>query len=519
MLNYFADNKPMDGHGRLSARSGASSMMIRVVNAVFQFGSVLVLARLLAPEDYGLVGMVLAITGFATLFVDLGSREAIARQERVTATEVSALFWMTLGMGCGLTLLLSAIAPLIARFYGEPRLTNITVVSSLVFVTSSLACQHQALMRRAMMFQRLASIEVAAGILSGALSILMALGGWHYWALVLRPVVMSVLIVAGVWLSCGWVPSKPTVTRNVKSMIRFGVTLIGNSLTEYARGNFDRIAIGWRYGAASLGQYQNALQVFSNVLDPLNYLNEVAVGSLSKLLDNLKEFRRLWSKAISTVTFFVMPAFGLLAVTSQDLIVLILGSKWASAGMILSILALRGIPQVMDRTLTWLHVSAGRADRLIRWSLCAAFLHLVGLAIGLQFGVTGVAVVSVAMTYLLFLPGVAYAGKPLGIGIKDIVMAVGPQFGGAVAAVGIGLVLRQTVLATSSSVERTVILAGAYVVFYLTIVVVFFRLTEPLVLGWSLMRDMLPGRLLHEEGSQLARGSQPDTVGRTVGVE
>ena len=111
--------------------------------------------------------------------------------------------------------------------------------------------------------------------------------------------------------------------------------------------------------------------------------------------------------------------------------------------MILSILALRGIPQVMDRTLTWLHVSAGRADRLIRWSLCAAFLHLVGLAIGLQFGVTGVAVVSVAMTYLLFLPGVAYAGKPLGIGIKDIVMAVGPQFGGAVAAVGIGLVLRQ----------------------------------------------------------------------------
>ena len=160
---------------------------------------------------------------------------------------------MTLGMGCGLTLLLSAIAPLIARFYGEPRLTNITVVSSLVFVTSSLACQHQALMRRAMMFQRLASIEVAAGIFSGALSILMALGGWHYWALVLRPVVMSVLIVAGVWLSCGWVPSKPTVTRNVKSMIRFGVTLIGNSLTEYTRGNFDRIAMGWRYRRSEPG--------------------------------------------------------------------------------------------------------------------------------------------------------------------------------------------------------------------------------------------------------------------------
>ena len=517
MADYFADNKPLEGHGRRSARSGATSMMIRVGNAAFQFGSVLILARLLTPEDYGLVAMVMAITGFATLFVDLGSREAIARQERVTPAEVSAMFWITLGMGGGLTLLLSAIAPLIASFYGDPRLTNITVVSSLVFVTTSLACQHQALMRRAMMFQRLASIEVTAGILSGVLSILMALGGWHYWALVFRPVAMSVLIVAGVWLSCGWVPARPTVTRHVKDMIRFGVTVIGTALTEYARGNFDRIAIGWRYGAANLGQYQNALQVFSNLLDPLNYLNDVAVGSLSKLLDNLKEFRRLWTKAISLLTFFVMPAFGMLAITSQDLIILLLGSKWSSAGVILSVLALRGIPQVMERTVGWLHISAGRGDRLIRWSLFAAVIHLAGLAVGLPFGVMGVAAVSVVLTYLLFLPAVAYAGKPLGIGIKDIVSAVGRQLVGAVVSVGVGLVVRETLLSGSSSLARTLLVAGAYLVCYLVIVVGFFRMTEPLVVAWSLLRDMLPSQRAGSGGRELPRASEP--ASRPVGVE
>ena len=451
---YFDDNKALDGLGRESARSGAVSMVTRGANAIFQFGAALFLARLLTPEDYGLVAMVLAITGFATLLVDLGSRDAIVQRPRISKGDVSTLFWITFATGSGLTLLVAASGPIIAAFYGEPRLTSITLVSSLTFATTALWCQHHALMRRALMFRRLALIEVVAGVSSAVLAIAMALGGWHYWALVIRPVAMSLFIACGVWLHCRWWPGRLNLTPAVRSMIGFGIPVIGNAITDFARSNVDRIAIGKCYGPNGLGQYQNGLQVYSNLLDPLGYLHEVAVGSLCKVLHHPAEFRRLWAKALSTMTFFAMPLFGVLAVTSQDLIVLVLGSRWSTAGTILSILALRGIPQVMERTVGWLHVPAGRTDRLMRWGLVAAFVQVVALFIGLPFGLVGVATAGVVCSYVLVLPALAYAGRPLGLGVKDSVEVTGRQFLGAVASAGVGFVLRDTVLSPSSSVER-----------------------------------------------------------------
>jgi PST family polysaccharide transporter len=143
----------------------------------------------------------------------------------------------------------------------------------------------------------------------------------------------------------------------------------------------DEVAIGYGSGAAALGRYQNAMLIYENVLSVLTApLHPVAVAGLCKVSNDPKEFRRLWGKAISTLSFWSMPAFGLLAVTSQGLILILLGKKWASAGILLSILALRGIPHAVERTLGWLHVPAGRSDRWMRWgvfALCAQGLALV----------------------------------------------------------------------------------------------------------------------------------------------
>jgi PST family polysaccharide transporter len=497
---YFEDHAVREGHGRQSARSGAISMITRAANTVFQFALVVVLARLLTPEDYGLVGMVIAITGAVTMLADLGTRDAVARRERVTPKEVSALFWITLANGAILSLLVAASAPLIARFYGEPRLTNITLVSSLVIVTTVVASQPQALMRRAMLFQRLAFIEVAAGMASGVLAIVMAASGWHYWALVVRPIAMSVFIAAGVWVHCQWLPASPTVTSDVKDMLRFGVTLIGNSVTEFCRSNLDRVAVGWRFGAASLGHYQNAGAVYTNIIDPFNYLQDVAVGSLSRLLDNLAEFRRLWAKAISMLTFFLMPAFGLLAVIGQDLFILLFGSKWAVAGGILSVLAFRGIPHVLERTLGWLHISVGRADRWMRWTMLATAVQVVAIGVGLQFGLTGVALALVLSGYALFLPGLVYAGKPVGIDVTHAIKAAGKPFVGTMASVAVAFALRYSLTAEMNSVQRSAIVGASFLASYLVLVVGLFRMSEPLFLGWSLLRETLPKRFVPAMG-------------------
>src|SRR5581483_1453575 len=127
--------------------------------------------------------------------------------------------------------------------------------------------------------------------------------------------------------------------------------------------------------------------------------------------------------------------------TSRDIIVLLLGKKWASAGLLLSVLAFRGIPHSVERTLGWLHVTAGRTDRWARWGLFAACVQFCALLCGLPFGPTGVAIAYTSAMFMLFVPALAYAGRPLGIGAADVLRAIWRQLFAAVTAAGVGVFL------------------------------------------------------------------------------
>ena len=499
---FFEENKPKDDHGRRSLRAGALATVARGVNAVVQIGSVILLARLLSPEDYGLVSMVAAIVGFASVVVDLGTRDATIQRARVTRGEMSALFWITIAVGVGFAVFVIASGPLIARLYSEPRLTAIALASSLSIVMSALTCQHYALLRRAMMFRELAVVEVGASLIGAGSAIAMAFSGFGYWALVARPIVASSVTVLGVWLHCRWLPGKPTITSGVKEMLKFGIHLLGFSIADFCGTNADRVAIGIRSGASGLGYYQKAFLVYSNALEMTTAIHGVCATSLSKLRNDPLELKRLWSKALSTLVFYAMPAFGVLAVISQDLIVMLLGEKWSLAGVLLSVLALRGIPHVVERTLGWLHVSAGRADRQMRWGVVATCVQLVALFLGLPFGPIGVAWAYVLSMYALFIPTIAYAGRPLGIGATDVVKVVGRPLIATLGAAGLGFVLRVTVLADTPGMVRTALLASGYIAFYLLLMVGVFKVTSPLKVALS----FLPTQFASFERSGRSRG-------------
>ena len=161
-------------------------------------------------------------------------------------------------------------------------------------------------------------------------------------------------------------------------MLEFGLNITGFTMADYVSRSVDRVALGYTTGPKDLGHYQNAFVVYDNPLTLFTVpLHGVAVSTLTKLRDNLPELRRAWAMALSSLVFFAAPSFALLAVTGQDLVVLLLGSKWAEAGAIVSILALRGPAHVVERTLGWLHVAAGRADRWRHWGLGAARCYLL----------------------------------------------------------------------------------------------------------------------------------------------
>ena len=343
------------------------------------------------------------------------------------------------------------------------------------------------------MFQKLAMIDIGANLFGASTAIAMAFHGSGYWALVARPILAAFFMAVGVWWSCRWWPGIPTLTTGVKEMLKFGIHITGFTMTDYVGRSADRVGLGYGYGPKALGFYQQAQVVYENTLGLLIVpLHGVAVAGLSKLRDNLDQLRKSWATALSTVAFFAMPAFGLLAVTGKDLLVVLLGAKWSDAATLLSILALRGPAHVVERTLGWLHVAAGRADRWMRWGVISSLVQLAALVCGLPFGPTGVAIAYAVSMYLLFVPAIAYAGRPLGIGASLVIRVVGPQLSGTWCSAALAFAFQHFLLDRASRTERILLSSLIYAVSYLLIVVWAWRVRKPLEVARSVVRDFRP---------------------------
>jgi polysaccharide transporter, PST family len=487
------ESESKEGFSKKSLHGGAISVAAQGINTAVQVGTTICLARLLVPEDFGLVAMVSALTGFANVLMDLGTRDAAVQKPKITQEELSTLFWLTTGLGTLFTAVIMLSATPIADFYHEERLIRITQFWGLTFVFTALSCQHAALLRRQLKFQKVAIIEVAANVLGAGIAIALAFSGRGYWALVFRPLATAVFMLILIWSSSRWIPGLPVFSQEVRQTVKFGMHITGFTISDYIARSADRVGLGYTVGAKALGYYHNAFTVYENALTVVTLpLHSVAVATLSKLRDNLDELRRAWSTALSSLVFFAMPAFVILAVIGPDLIVLLLGQKWADAGVILTIFALRGPAQVVERTLGWLHIAAGRADRWMRWGIVSCVVQVAAILCGLPFGIIGVATSYTLCMYLLFVPAIVYAGYPLQIGFSHLIRAIGPQLIGSLGAALVGFTLRVNFLSDFPAIQRMGFLILASVVGYLLITVCIFRVTKPIELGIRLFRDFLP---------------------------
>ena len=178
---YFAENKAYAGLGRASLHGGVIFVIARGANIFVQLASTILLARILSPHDFGVVAVVLALVGFAPLLIDFGTSEASTQKTHITPSEISTLFWLNIVVSLILTVLLIGSSGAIARIFGEPALTDIALALSATFVLTAVCTQHTALMRRAMQFHRLATIDISANLVGSFVSVVLALRGWGYW--------------------------------------------------------------------------------------------------------------------------------------------------------------------------------------------------------------------------------------------------------------------------------------------------------------------------------------------------
>lgn len=375
-----------------SVRGGLLTLTSQGAVFVIQSVSTVVLARLLVPADFGLVAMATAITGLGQAFADLGLSEATIQRPEITHEQVSTLFWVNVAIGLALTLITTALGPALAWFYREPRLKEITAVLSLTFLFGGLKVQHNALLRRQMRFVSIAIRDVASYALAVPVAIFMAWRGAGYWAIIALPVALAFVGMALSWLFIRWVPGLPSRGAHIGSMIAFGGKIAFSYVIININRSADAVLTGWYWGAGPLGLYSRA---YNLLMLPVRQLSgpagSVAVPAFSRIQNDPERFARYYLRAVNLIIWISGPMFAFLFVAAQPVIILVLGKKWQEAAPVFQILIIGSLGQLLFETILWLFVSRGQSGRLFKLLIVISPIIVASFAIGLPFGIKGVA--------------------------------------------------------------------------------------------------------------------------------
>lgn len=424
-INYFSNSHRSENLKGAAIRGGATAVAARGVTTVIQMGGTVVLARLLTPNDFGLVAMVTAFTSIFFLFQDVGLTDATIQASKIDHKQVSTLFWINLAICIFITILLITLSPAIAWFYKNKQLKQIMMMSSISFIFWGLTFQHMALLKRSMHFFKVSMIVVLSSLASTGASVILALTGFGYWAIVFRDIILSITTCMLTWMFCRWRPGLPKKKSGVFPMLKFGAHSAGFYLVNYFARNLDKIFVGKKFGSAQLGFYSRAYYLATTPTGQISdSLFSVSISTLSKIREDADKFRRYYLNLMSVISFVGMPLSIFMVVMSKELVLILLGPQWNNAAEMFSILGLAAGMNVLYYTNSSLHVSLGRSDRLLKWGILSSIILAAAFAIGMFFGPKGVAWGYAITIILLTFPGILYAGRPIGLSFNQILSKV-----------------------------------------------------------------------------------------------
>jgi O-antigen/teichoic acid export membrane protein len=395
-----------------------------------------VLARLLTPNDFGLVAMVTALTGVFELFTSAGLSAATVQRQEISDQQISQLFWVNMLVGGLLALACVASASLIANFYHDPRLYWVVVAMAPGFLINAAGVQHSALLQRELRYLVLSTIDTSAQLCCTALGIVLALAGFGYWSLVISTLSVPAVNTAGFWLATSWVPRLPRRGVEIRPMLYFGGTVTLNSIVVYVGYNLEKVLLGRFWGADALGLYTRAVQLTNLPVSSINAaVGGVFFSVLSRLQNNPSRFRSFFLKGYSAVMAVTMPATLFSAMFANDIVAVVLGANWAESASIFRLMSPTIMVFGIINPLGWVLLPVGRQKRSLQIALVLAPLVMASYLLGLPYGPNGVAFCYSAAMLLWVFPHVVWCLHDMPISVSDLVRTIAPPLlAGSVAA-------------------------------------------------------------------------------------
>lgn len=420
-----------------SIKGGITNLISKAIQFALQLGSTMVLARLLTPDDYGIIAMVVVFTGFAQIFSNFGLSMATVQKKDITYEQLSTCFWINMALGVCFMGLVMALAPVVSWFYDRPELSAVMTVLALNFFIKGLTIQHNALVVRQMKFHALAVVNIASTFWGMVVAIILAYSGYAYWALVYSVLASSLLKMIGLWIITAWIPGAFKWTEEVRAMIKFGTDFAMFTVCDYFSKNTDNALIGRFLGADALGLYSRAYHLLSlinrNVRAPLG---RIAISALSRLQNKPEKYRQYCMRFTGIMAFITMPLAVFMFVCSENIIGFVMGGQWIGAADIFKVFAVAAFIQSVLAIRDTVMVTFGENVRLRKWGIINSIMTIVSFLIGIKWGSMGVAISFTAMTYILLYPSLFYCLRGTPFTIRDFNKAIfSPMFASIVAGV------------------------------------------------------------------------------------
>jgi O-antigen/teichoic acid export membrane protein len=432
-LYFETEHLKVDLGGR-TVRGGAVTIVTQGLKFLIGMIATVVLARLLTPQDYGLIGMAAVIIGFVSIFKDLGLSAATIQRAEINTAQISTLFWINVALSIAVMLVAFALSPLVALFYHEPRLRLITAAYGFGFLLGGVTVQHEALLRRQMRFGALALAEMLALCASMVTAITLAWYGAGYWALVASQLSLGLVYLVSVWKLCAWRPSWPSRNAGVRSMLTVGGNLTGFGFINYFARNLDNLLIGKFWGSQQLGLYAKAYQLLLLPIEQINSpIAAVALPALSRLTDSPERYRQAYLRVLEKLAILTMPGIAFMIATSDWMVRIVLGPQWVEAGWIFAILGVAGLVQPTCSTTGWLFITQNRTRHMFQWGFVSSTIIITSIVAGLPWGARGVSF-SYSLAFIFVVAPLLFwfVGREGPVRSRDFYVTIAPAFSAAI---------------------------------------------------------------------------------------
>jgi O-antigen/teichoic acid export membrane protein len=368
-----------------------------------QLLTMVILAHLLKPADFGVVGMATVVTGFMGLFRDLGTTSAIVQKEQVSHDLLSSLFWLNAGLGSLLGLAVFCLAPWSLTIYPEPQVVPLLQALAVTFLLSGLNVLPQAILERELGFNRLAQMEIAAVLVGSCVGVGTALAGCGPWSLIYQTIAAMGVSTLLLWLSTPWRPAVLLRWGAIQTVTQYSLNLTASNLFFYLVRNTDDFLIGKFWGAEALGYYTLAYRIMLYPLQNIGaVIRRVMFPVFARHQNDHDWFRDRYAKVVGLVGLITFPIIlGLWSVC--DLVVMgVFGPRWQPTIVLLLILLPAGLVEAIEGTVTVIYQAKGRTDWMFRWGLVCGLVVILAFWLGLPWGIVGVSIAYVSTLPLSF---------------------------------------------------------------------------------------------------------------------